>query len=323
MTIMLDEIGQADPREIGDLIYMIFNEAGRMRGTARLTARALPRWQLILLSSGERSLQQMMQDAGKTPMAGQELRLLHISAEAGDGCGILNGLADSDARSALIRKVNAAVSRHHGHPIRAFLDRLTRSETLATAPDAASHLAQIVDAMTRGSASDEVKRAALRFAMVGYAGELAAEWKITGWAPGRARSAAETLFRRWQATWGTASRHDETVFLERLEVWLSGNRPGHFAEIDPVTLNLLPAADRAITSMRPFFGYVTAGSEGWRYYLNAAGWQDLIKGVSRDLAIETLLAAGRLEKDSRGAKGKLVRVGDRSSPGRHYIIREA
>lgn len=321
-VLMLDEIGQADPREIGDLIYMIFNEAGRMRGTARLTARALPRWQLILLSSGEKSLQQMMQDAGKVPMAGQELRLLHIPVDAGDGCGILNGLADSDARSALIREVNVAVSRHHGHPIRAFLDRLTRRETVATAPNAANHLTQFVDAMTRGSISDEVKRGAQRFAMVGYAGELASDWGITGWAPGRARSAAETLFRRWLATWGTAARHDETVFLEHLEVWLSGNRPGRFAEVDPVTLATLQAAERAMTSMRPFFGYVAATPEGWRYFLNAAGWQDLTKGVSRDLAIDTLLATGRLEKDPRGTKGKLVRVGDRSSPGRYYIVRE-
>lgn len=101
-VLMLDEIGQADPREVGDLIYMVFNEAGRMRGNARLTARSLPRWQLLLLSSGEKSLQDLMQSVGKTPMAGQELRLLHIRADAGDGCGILNGLTDSHARVELI-----------------------------------------------------------------------------------------------------------------------------------------------------------------------------------------------------------------------------
>lgn len=43
-VLMLDEIGQADPREVGDLIYMIFNESGRMRGNARLTQRSLPCW---------------------------------------------------------------------------------------------------------------------------------------------------------------------------------------------------------------------------------------------------------------------------------------
>ena len=72
-----------------------------------------------------------MGDVGKTPMAGQELRLLHIAADAGDGCGILTGLTHSRARTDFIQRINAAVQQQHGTPIRAFLERLTLPETLA------------------------------------------------------------------------------------------------------------------------------------------------------------------------------------------------
>jgi putative DNA primase/helicase len=164
---MLDEIGQADPRDVGELVYMIFNEAGRMRGTARLSNRSLPRWQLLLLSSGEKSLQQMMQDAGKVPMAGQELRLLHIPVDSGDGCGILNGLTDGAARTDLIRAVDTAVAKNHGVPIQEFLTRLTHPENLAQTADAAVKVKALTQTLTDGIASDEVKRAALRFALVG------------------------------------------------------------------------------------------------------------------------------------------------------------
>lgn len=319
--LMLDEIGQADPREVGDLIYMIFNEAGRMRGNARLTHRSLPKWQLLLLSSGEKSLQDLMQEASKTPMAGQELRLVQVPVDSGDGCGILDGLADSGARGALIRAVDDAVSRNHGHPIRVFLSQLTK--TLAHTSDARVQVNALAYRFTEGITSDEVKRAALRFALAGFAGELASQWAVTGWPAGRAAQAAEVLFRRWLSQWGYAARHDETVFLDHLEVWLSGHQTGHFAEVDPVTLELTPNAERALTTMRPFFGFTTSRETGREFYLNAAGWTALTRGFSRTLAIETLRAANRLEKDPRSGKGKVIRVGDRSKTGRYYVIRDA
>jgi hypothetical protein len=137
-------------------------------------------------------------------------------------------------------------------------------------------------------------------------------------------SAATTIFNRWAAGWGTAARHDETVFLEHLEVWLSGNCAGHFAEVDAVTLDLTINAERALTGMRPFYGFTADTAAGRVFYLNAAGWAALTKGFARGLVIETLTAAGRLEKDPRGNKGKVMRVGDRSQSGaRYYIIREA
>jgi uncharacterized protein (DUF927 family) len=323
-VLMLDEIGQADPREVGELVYMVFNEAGRMRGTARLSHRSLPRWQLLLLSSGEKSLQQMMQDAGKVPMAGQELRLLHIPVDGGDGCGVLNDLTDRAARTDLIRAVDNAVAENHGFPIQEFLTRLTRPETLAQTPAATAQVKKLTNTLTDGIASDEVKRAALRFALVGFAGELAAEWGITGWPSGRAARAATAIFKRWAAGWGTAARHDETVFLEHMEVWLSGNCAGHFAEVDAVTLDLTPTAERALTGMRPFYGYTADAATGRVFYLNAAGWSALTKSFARSLVIETLTAAKRLEKDPRGNKGKVIRVGGSlRTLGRYYIIREA
>lgn len=322
-VLMLDEIGQADPREVGDLIYMVFNEAGRMRGNARLTHRSLPRWQLLLLSSGEKSLQQLMQDVGKTPMAGQELRLLHIHADAGDGCGILNGLTGAQARVELINQVNAAVIQHHGHPIQTYLARLAHPDTLARTSEAAQTVKSLTLRFTNGSTSDEAKRAATRFALAGFAGELASNWGITGWPAGRATQAAECLFHRWLDQWGAATRHDETTFLEHLDAWLSGNSTGHFAEVDPVTRELTMNAERALTSMRPFYGYVANGQDGRVFYLNAAGWQAMTKGFARSLVIETLAAAGRLEKDPKSNKGKQMRVGDRCANGRYYVIREA
>ncbi|MFZ1641569.1 MAG: hypothetical protein WAV07_09075 [Candidatus Contendobacter sp.] len=255
-------------------------------------------------------------------MAGQELRLLHVPVDSGDGCGILNGEPDANVRAELIRQVTAATARHSGHAIFEFLTRLTQPDTLAKAEEAAHRVNAFMLQFTQGMARDEVKRAARRFALVGYAGELASEWDITGWRPGRAIAAAQALFDRWLSAWGTAARHDETTFLEHLEVWLSGNRPGHFAEVDSVTLDMTVHAERALTNMKPFYGFTAATEQGRVYYINAAGWQALTQGFAKSLVIETLTATGRFEKDPKGNKGKQVRVGDRAKNGRYYIFQE-
>lgn len=218
--------------------------------------------------------------------------------------------------------MNAAVEQHHGHPIQEFLTRLAHPDNLAKAGEAAQHVKNLTARFTKHVDSDEVKRAAFRFALVGFAGELASEWGITGWPPGRAVQAAETLFHRWLAEWGTATRHDETTFLEHLDAWLSGNSAGHFAEVDPVTRDLTPNAERALTSMRPFYGYFADTPEGRFFYLNSAGWKELNKGFSSVLAIEILTTKNRLEKDPRSNKGRVIRVGNRCATTRYYVIRE-
>ena len=157
--------------------------------------------------------------------------------------GFLNGLADSGRpirldQGSQCRCLPAPWSPDTGVP-----DRLTRRETVATAPTRRTTWTQFVDAMTRGSISDEVKRGAQRFAsgrLRGRAGIRLGNHRL-----GARASPKRGGKRCFGAGWRLGARqqrHDETVFLEHLEVWLSGNRPGRFAEVDPVTLATLQAA---------------------------------------------------------------------------------
>ncbi|MBK8752819.1 MAG: DUF927 domain-containing protein [Candidatus Competibacteraceae bacterium] len=72
--LVFDEIGQAaDPRLVGKMVYDLCNGTGKTRGNARLTHRANLRWRTLLLSSGEKSLAQMLASVGAPPpVAGQE-----------------------------------------------------------------------------------------------------------------------------------------------------------------------------------------------------------------------------------------------------------
>ena len=47
--LILDEMGQADPREVGDIVYLLGNEAGKQRASRTGTARRRHFWRTLFL----------------------------------------------------------------------------------------------------------------------------------------------------------------------------------------------------------------------------------------------------------------------------------
>ncbi len=54
--LILDEIGEANPNEIGGIVYALGNGTGKQRANVKGNARPVNKWRLFLLSSGERTL---------------------------------------------------------------------------------------------------------------------------------------------------------------------------------------------------------------------------------------------------------------------------
>jgi uncharacterized protein (DUF927 family) len=96
--LLLDEIGEANPKTAGAAAYSLVNGQGRERMKSDLTRREASRWTLILLSSGEKSLADMATEAGQKIKGGQEIRLLDIPADAGTGFGIFEDLHGMTAK---------------------------------------------------------------------------------------------------------------------------------------------------------------------------------------------------------------------------------
>ena len=86
--LILDELGEIDPREAGAAAYMLANNAGKARARRDGLARPTATWRLLFLSSGEIGLADHMREAGKRVRAGQEVRLADLPADAGAGHGL-------------------------------------------------------------------------------------------------------------------------------------------------------------------------------------------------------------------------------------------
>jgi putative DNA primase/helicase len=76
--LVLDELGQVDSKEAGQVAYMLANGSAKARMAKDGGSRLLKQWRLIFLSSGEQGLEDKLGEEGKRTKAGQEVRVPDI-----------------------------------------------------------------------------------------------------------------------------------------------------------------------------------------------------------------------------------------------------
>ena len=124
---VLDEIGQVSADALGAIAYMLANGQAKRRMTRDGAARATAAWSLLFLSTGEIGLDDKIRESkrsGGRVMAGQQVRVLDLPADAGAGHGVFDHLAGFPSGQALADHLKAAAATHYGHPLRAYLRRL-------------------------------------------------------------------------------------------------------------------------------------------------------------------------------------------------------
>jgi putative DNA primase/helicase len=221
--LVLDELGQIDPKVAGESAYMLANGQGKARAGRTGAARPRLTWRLLWLSAGELPLSDHMAEAGKRMRAGQELRMVDMPADAGCGLGLFETLHDFEGGAALAQHLAKACEQTHGTLGRAWLEWLT-----GHAGDWHAELRQLVERITLelvpDTADGQVQRAGRRFALVAAAGELATRQGLTGWAEGEPTAAARACFLAWvgarPAGFGSS---EETEALRQVRAFLEKN----------------------------------------------------------------------------------------------------
>jgi uncharacterized protein (DUF927 family) len=225
--LCLDELKEIDPREAGGVAYMLANGAGKRRGQPYGGTRPRLTWRLLFLSTGEISLEHHIAEAGQRIHAGQEVRLVDVSADAGAGLGLFEQVHGYGTGQAFADHLKACTRQHYGHAGRAFVTML--------AQDPEEHKAQLRECMTAfvkrevsADASGQVARVAQRFALIAAAGELATAGGLTGWPEGEAFAAAQRCFRDWLAQRGSAGNADEARALAQVHLYFENYGKSRF-----------------------------------------------------------------------------------------------
>lgn len=300
--LALDEIGEADPAEIGAVVYAIANGVGRQRAGRTGAALATRHWRVLVFSSGELGLSAHMAEGGKTSKAGQEIRLLDIPAQRTFGAwDDLHGLAGGRELSDAVQKASV---NHYGHAGPMFIRQLLESGEVDDLP---AKFAVLAAQYSHNSGQEA--RAAERFALLGLAGELAIKWGILPVPIGTAQKAMLELFESWRICRGHALS-EETKIIGLLSDFLSRHGDGLFSAIGGDAV----VKDRV--------GWWRDDGETRTWLFTGEGLRRAVPGYEMKRILTALETAGWIAKRSDKERAKKVKVKGRSTWLYHLIPKE-
>lgn len=290
--MLLDEISQGDPGAVAQAAYRLFNGTGKMQGDREGGNRKMLRWRVFVLSTGEADLNAFMRTGNRRTMAGQEVRLASIPADAGAEMGAFERLNGEASPEALAKAIEQAATTHFGAVGRVFVEYVAQHQgEIAKRLRKAIEMAnQALPAKTSG----QVHRVASRFAITGEALEIATEAGLTGFATGEARDILHRCLKQWVETNGLTNR-EETQIIEQVEHWFSAN--GHsprFLDWDVAKKNIAINPDG-------YFEPSSINCAGWRrrkngafeFLVNKGAFEnELCLGFNKAYAAKVLMSAG-------------------------------
>ena len=218
--LFLDEIHQAEPKEVVNAVYMLGNESGKGRMTRETVSRRRKQWQTVVVSTGEADVATMAAKAGAILPAGGEVRVPSISVTS---IGAMwKDLHDHADPQSLMGALHAALGRHHGIAIRTFLAELV--ERWNADPDGITELFErshraLMNELEDG-ADVQVHDVTRRFALFAAAGEMAIAWGVLPWAPGEAERAAIAVLKLWLGRRGSQKASEDNLHLRAIRTFL-------------------------------------------------------------------------------------------------------
>jgi uncharacterized protein (DUF927 family)/phage/plasmid primase-like uncharacterized protein len=320
--LIMDEIGQADERKVGEATYLFANGQGKQRAGKSGAARSVASWRVLLLSNGEQPLSAIMAKAGKRVNAGQEVRLVHIDADAGAGMGAFENIHNAASPGEFAKLLDDLASKHHGAVGLEWLRNVVINHKALPALVADS-IQKFCAAVVPAGASGQVARVARRFGLVAVAGELATSYGLTGWPEGESAGSAKKCFASWLESFGGIGDREEAGILAQVRAFFEAHGSARFEAMD--------ANDDQKVINRAGFWRKTIGDQtltggnqmnGPREFLvlPQVFRQELCMGFGEKTAKDTLLRSGLLIPGSNGRPAQLCRLPG-IGPTKVYVFR--
>ncbi|EIG1272149.1 DUF927 domain-containing protein [Salmonella enterica] len=300
--IPIDEIGQGGKvTEIAQAAYSLFNGVGRIQGRKEGGNRAVTRWKIVALSTGEEDFETFLVRGGVTPKAGQLVRLLSVPFI---DTLFFNGYNDGDEHARAIKQM---ASRYCGAAGRDWIRWL--ADNKETAVRAVTEKENQWSGALPDGASSQVRRVASRFALLDAIGELATN--ITGWGPEECSGAVHAAFDDWVNDFGLENREKYQV-ISRARDFIQRHALTRF---QPYTFGKSNGdMDRQYAGrINHLAGYLVSGrrDDGKPEYhiIPSVFDEEILCGISRSFGCKVLEEAGmftRQESDRLTSKTILI-----------------
>lgn len=309
--LALDEMSQADPKEVATSAYMLANGSPKARAQKDGSARPMRQWRLVFLSTGEQGLEDKLVEEGKHARAGQDVRVPDVPCPIE---GMFKTPHDLPDLESLARHLKAQARTHYGHAIRAFLEKLTAEwSRRAELQDYLKALERdFLKSVLPKVADAQVRRVAGRFALVAVAGELAQSMGILPWPSGESARAAAECFKEWFDRRGFAGSSEAHRGVESVLAFIEKHGSSRFDEWGDKDARII---NRAGTRKR-----ADAPADGWDYFMTSEAWAEATRGFqARDVA-RACIARGILEPGAGDKAAKSMSIPGHGKA-RAYVIR--
>jgi putative DNA primase/helicase len=318
MLLILDELGASDPKKAGDISYMFNSGQGKTRANTTGAVRKPYTWRIGVLSSGEKDLETHMAEANKRMYTGQSIRLITVFAKpTPESTGLLEKLNGFSTYSALAQHFDKTTQECYGTPMVTFVENVIK-ETNSMRKYFDTALREAKMKHLPGGANGQDDRVFKFFFTIGFAGELATRYDITGWPAGEALTAAIEEYSRWISHKGGYGNQEEKQMLEQIKHFFATYSQSKFQKIvngktfDPAYLNERAGFTEERTN--------TNGSKEDVFYVFPEYFKNVIaRGLSLKLLCKLLTELGILEtKQDEDRSTTVIKLNGK--PYRMYVI---
>lgn len=306
----LDEFGQVDENEVGEIVYMISEGIGKQRSCRDGSPREPRTWRILVLSTGEVGLEDHMKSGRKQVKAGQLARVVDIPAEIENGFGcfeVIHGYSDGKS---FADAIDEACAETFGIAARAFIKNLIMYGLENAKNELRYAMDDFVSDNTKNCDS-QVKRVAQRFGIVYGALLLSKKLKILGdqISETMIENSVKKCYKDWLGDRGTGGDIETHSLVEQVKGILQENAEGKF-----ICFN--ETSDPQIRQL--VWGY----KNGTTYYVFAKAFKEqLCSGIDSKQAAKILIAEGILKPGNDGKSSSLVRIpAHDKQPDRFYVI---
>lgn len=312
--LALDEIGEvANPKELGNIAYMLANGKGKARLTKEIKAKPSYAWKIIFLSTGEKSLKEIMQENGQKTKLGQEVRLIDIDIDQSE-YGLFDQIDFAEDGAKQSRLLVERSNQSYGVAGMEWLNYLTTNKDNAISQARellGQYNAELIGEHTQG----HIIRVANAFALIAVAGELATQAEITGWDAGTALNAVKTVFNAWVNDFDYVGDYQTKEYILHVKAFFEANESSRFESITPDVDQIEKITNRV--------GYWKIENGEKLFLVFPEQFKnEVCKGQDSRKVAKALLIEKLLEHDT-GKNTKTVRLPSRTKAIRVYAVKDA
>jgi len=281
----LDEISQADPKELADIVYMIGNGIGKSRMNKSITQRRNLSFRVVVLSTGEQPIVQAIQDCGLPSRGGQEIRILDIDSQRQYGVfdELTEGFGSGEELSTEIKNNSRQNYGHVGIDYLQYLVKESKDEIKKLFNCMFESFKSELQTVTGANL-----RVMKRFVLVALAGELATRANLTGWDKGQAKNDCKAMFEVWLAS---RPKGDSEAHKARQQLM-------DYIDRHESKFECIKKQEHSIISDR--VGYYETVNGSRMYWFFKPSFESALKGLNINSAKHTLSDSGILIKANDG-----------------------